>query len=128
GRSLVEGADGVGHGRVGRDDAKRQAVRLEEARDVSGGQRRVAGRVGALRADEIAQKPDDHLAVVVDPLGELGLGVAHGVGASRLEWGREYTECAPRGPTILRYSRRRAVGRPRERPAGNSYAPGATPP
>ena len=64
----------VGWGAITRNG---QPVRLEESRDVGRGQGRVAGRVRALGADEVAQESDDLFAVLVDPAQELSLGVVH---------------------------------------------------
>jgi hypothetical protein len=41
------------------------------------GQGRVAGRVRALGADEVAKESDDLFAVVVDPAQQLRLGIVH---------------------------------------------------
>ncbi len=54
-------------------------MRFQEAGDVRGGERRVAGRVRTLGADEVAQKTDDLLAILVDPPYELLFQSVHSV-------------------------------------------------
>jgi len=54
-------------------------MRFQETGDVRRGERRVAGRVRTLGADEVAQKTDDLLAILVDPPHELLFQIVHGV-------------------------------------------------
>ena len=54
-------------------------MRFEEAGDDRGGERRVAGRIRTLGTDEVAQKTNDLLAILVDPPCELLFQSVHGV-------------------------------------------------
>ena len=88
--SALERAHDVRHRGLRRDHPEGQGARFEKARDVRRGECRVARRVRTLGANEVAQKGDDRLAILVDPLGELSLHVVHD-GSSFREIAAEHT-------------------------------------
>src|SRR5262249_40882425 len=71
GSGPCERAHDVRHGRLGRDDTEGQLMRFQETGDVRCCQCRVTGWVRTLSTDEVAQKTDDLLAILVDPPHEL---------------------------------------------------------
>jgi hypothetical protein len=74
-----EGAHDVRHGGLGRNHAEGKLMCFQEADNVCGGARRVTGWVRTLRTDEVAQKIDDLLAILVNPPRELPFQSVHGV-------------------------------------------------
>src|SRR5262249_52184425 len=101
-----EGSYDVRHSGLGRDDAEGQLVRFQEARDVRGGECRVAGWVRTLGADEFAQKTNDLVAVLVDPPHELLFEIVHGVLSSSV-WRDATASAMGRKPAAARGAVRR---------------------
>ncbi len=77
GRAAVETGDDVGHFRVWRDDPASKAATLEIGGQEGRHGARIAWRVGALVAHELAQERDELIAVLLDPVEQLLAVLAH---------------------------------------------------
>jgi hypothetical protein len=66
-----EGAHDVWHAGLGCNHTEGKPMRFQETGDVCGGKRRVTGWVRTFGADEVAQKINDLVAILVDPSHEL---------------------------------------------------------
>ena len=72
-----ERRDDVRHRLLWRDHAILDPAPVQQIADMRRRRAHVAGRVGARAADEPAQKIDQHVAVALDPLQQLGLATLH---------------------------------------------------
>src|SRR5258708_22399622 len=73
----VEGRNDVGHDLVGRDHAIGYATRIQKLADVRDRLKRVARRIRARAADEVAEEGEQKLAIALDAFEQLFLAVGH---------------------------------------------------